>query len=144
MSVLADAARHYLGVRFRHRGRNSTGLDCAGLVWLAYHDLGIDLPDYRLYGPEPHKDGLSRHVAAALGAPVLAAPVRATALSDGDVVVLRFDTEPHHVAIIGSKRYGDRDALTLIHADGLNGRVLEQRLTPDRIERITHVYRRPI
>lgn len=144
MSRLPDAARAYIDTRFRHRGRNARGLDCAGLVWAAYNDLGVTLPDFRLYGPEPHQDGLTRHVEAALGGDVAVAPVAAGQLQPGDVIVLRFEREPHHVAIVGDHDYAGTRALTVIHACGMNGRVLEQRLTPDMTARITHVYRRPI
>lgn len=137
MSALADAARQYIGVRFRHRGRDRRGLDCAGLVWAAYRDLGTVLPDFRLYGREPHRDGLTKHVSNALGEPVSGA-------QDGDVLVMRFEREPHHVAVVGSHDYSGLRALTIIHADGWNGRVLEQRLTPDMVSRITHVFRRPV
>ena len=137
MSALADAARQYIGVRFRHRGRDRRGLDCAGLVWAAYRDLGTILPEFLLYGREPHRDGLTQHVQAALGAPVIGP-------QDGDVLVMRYEREPHHVAVVGSHDYAGTQALTIIHADGWNGRVLEQRLTPDMVSRITHVYRRPV
>ena len=40
--------------------------------------------------------------------------------------------------------FGGTTALTLIHADGDVGRVHEQRMTPDMVARITHVFRRPI
>lgn len=142
--MIAAAARKYTGVRFRHRGRDRRGLDCAGLVWATYHDLGENLPDFRLYGREPHRDGLTQYVSAALGAPVMTAPVFRGDLSDGDVLVMRFEREPHHVGIVGEHDYAGTLALTLIHADGWNGRVLEQRLTPDMVSRITHVFRRPI
>lgn len=137
MSALADAARKYIGVRFRHRGRDRKGIDCAGLVWAAYNDLGVTLPDFRLYGREPHRDGLTTHVRNALGDPV-------DGLQDGDVLVIRFEREPHHVAVAGSHDYAGTMALTMIHACGWNGRVLEQRLTPDVVSRITHVFRRPV
>lgn len=142
MTTLADAARAYIGTRFRHRGRNKKGLDCAGLVKLAYADCGFDAPDFLLYGAEPHRDGLTKHVTAALGEPVLVAPVNHADLLPDDVLVIAFDHEPHHLAIVGSHNYGDQQALTMIHACGWNKRVLEQRLTPD--VRITHVYRRPV
>ena len=142
--MIAAAARKYAGVKFRHRGRDRRGLDCAGLVWAAYNDLGHTLPDYRLYGREPHRDGLTQYVAAALGDPVLTAPVSLGDLSEGDVLVMRFEREPHHVGIVGSHDYAGTLALTLIHADGWNGRVLEQRLTPDMVSRITHAFRRPV
>ena len=141
---LPEAARAYIGTRFRHRGRNARGIDCVGLGVVAYADCGVTLPDFRLYGPEPHRDGMTQHMRAALGEPVAVAPVAAGALQVGDVAVFRFDHEPHHMGIIGDHDYGGTRALTLIHADGMNGRVLEQRLTPDMVSRITHVYRRPV
>lgn len=139
MSRLVESARKYLGVKFRHRGRSPRGLDCAGLPWLAYKDLGVEMPDFRLYGPEPHNDGLISHITNALGYPVHTAPVGANDLQVGDVIVVRFEVEPHHVGIIGDYPLG---GLSLLHADGHYGRVIEHRLSDDVIGRITHVFRR--
>ena len=144
MTDLPTAARAYIGTKFRHRGRNKRGIDCVGLGIAAYADCGVTLPDFRLYGAEPHRDGMTRHMIAALGEPVAVAPVSASALQVGDVAVFRFAHEPHHMAIIGDHNYGGTRALTVIHADGMQGRVLEQRLTADMVARITHVYRRPV
>lgn len=147
MSELATAARAYIGTKFRHRGRSVHGVDCAGLGILAYHDCGVELPDYRLYGREPHADGLIRYMTAALGDPLWQegagewGPLR---LQDGDVIVMRFVREPHHVAIVSEKDYGGKMALNIVHADGHVGRVLEQRLMPDMVDRITHVYRKGV
>lgn len=136
--TVTKAARAYLGTRWRHRGRSVHGLDCAGLVVLAYRDCGVELPDFTLYGREPHRDGLITHMTAALGEPL---PI-STPLADGDVVVLRFDREPHHVAIVAAASYGGTAAFNVIHADGHIGRVLEHRLMPDVLARVTHHYRR--
>ncbi len=146
MGKLADAARGYIGVKWRHRGRTRNGLDCAGLGVLAYHDCGIDLPDYTLYGREPHNDGLIKYLTAALGEPVYEATTAALEphLQEGDVIVQRFDKEPHHVAIVSEVMYGDVHALNVIHAEGHAGRVLEQRLDEAGIRRITHVFRRAV
>ncbi len=141
MSALVAAARRYLGVRFRHRGRTPRGLDCAGLVWLAYSDCGMDLPDFRLYGPEPHEDGLEGYTSAALGDPIALAPVARHQLAVGDVLVVRFETEPHHIAIASDYPTG---GLAMLHADGHAGKVIEHRLSDQYLERITHVYRKPV
>lgn len=150
MSRLIAAARRYVGVRFRHRGRSEKGLDCAGLGWLAYHDCGIELEDFRLYGREPHKDGLVTRLSSLLGDPVAVAPVTAAQLQVGDVIVLRFQGEPHHVAFVGDYFLG---GFSMIHADGeaanpdtpkKPGRVVEHRMAPDHVARITHVFRRPV
>lgn len=84
-------------------------------------------------------DGLVQRVTEALGAPVAVAPVPASTLAVGDVVLMRFEVEPHHVALIGDYVFG---GFSLIHADGHTGCVVEHRMAPDHIRRITHVFRR--
>ncbi len=140
MGKLAEAARGWKNVKWRHRGRSRLGVDCAGLVWCAYRDCGIELPDYRLYGREPFRNGLVTHATAALGEPLSPR----TPLQDDDVLLMRFEVEPHHMAIVVMVEYGDTHALNIIHSDGKNGRVLEQRLTPDMVSRITHIYRKGV
>lgn len=141
MNPLVTAARKYLGAPFRHRGRGPKYFDCVGVGLQAFRDCGVTLPDFRLYGSEPHQDGLLTHLRAALGEEVLAAPVRMADLAVGDVVVLRFDVEPHHVGLLGDYRFG---GLSLIHADGHTGRVVEHRLADKRVAHITHVFRRSV
>jgi NlpC/P60 family len=146
MSIV-DAARVYAvaGTSFRHRGRNpERGLDCAGLVKLAYLDNGVDLPDFTHYGREPFNNGLETHVEKALGAAVLVAPIRESDLRHGDVIIFRFHVNPHHMAIVATVEYGGQPALNIIHADGMSKRVVEHRLTPDMVKRITHVHRRAV
>lgn len=116
-------------------------MDCAGLGVMIYRDVGVNLPDFRLYGREPNKDGLVKYVTAALGNPVAVAPVRESQLQVGDVIVMRFKVEPHHVAIVGDYVFG---GFSMIHADGHSKKVIEHRLAPDHVKRITHVFRRPV
>jgi len=40
-----DIVDKYLGVPFKHRGRDLTGLDCYGLIISIYRDSGINLLD---------------------------------------------------------------------------------------------------
>lgn len=132
MSTLIAAARRYLGVPFRHRGRTPAGLDCAGLVWRAYADLGLVLPDVRIYGREPHRNGLVNAVERAFGVQVERDPI------PGDVLLFRFDREPHHLGIAGDYVHG---GLSLIHAHGMAGKVVEHRLDDLWRGRIMAVYR---
>lgn len=132
---LVASARKYLGVPWRHRGRTAKGLDCGGLPILAYADLGVDLPDLRAYGREPHHDGLTQAVVAALGEPVADGP------REGDVCVFRFTVNPHHVGIITTLPYG---GLGLLHAYGEAGKVTEHRLDGWWLDRITSVHRRAL
>jgi cell wall-associated NlpC family hydrolase len=136
-----------LGVPYKHRGRTARGLDCAGLPWLSYAEEGVVLPDLRRYGRTPFDDGLMRATQDALGVPVWQGAKGQTVprelLSFGDVVVLRFVVEPHHLAIVGDDAmYG----LSLIHADGTLGvsRVVEHGLVEPFVSMIAAVFRRPI
>lgn len=141
MRSISIAARRYLGARFRHRGRSKKAMDCAGLGKLAYADCGIDLPDFLLYGEEPHNDALIARITQALGEPVAIEPVKRYQLQVDDVIVQRFDREPHHVAIVAAYVLG---GFSMIHADGMAGKVVEHRLSDDHLGRITHVFRKPV
>lgn len=132
---LVSAARTLIGKPFRHRGRGPVYFDCAGMVKEAYRLCGVDLPDFRLYSREPNQNGLVEHITKALGNPIN------QPLIPGDVIVVRFDIEPHHVAMVTDYRYG---GLAMIHACGMNKRVIEHRLAPDHMKRITHAFRRPV
>lgn len=138
--TLIEAARTYLGTKWRHRGRSRHGVDCAGLIVLSYRDCGVELQDFTLYGRTPHNDGLVNHCIAAFGPPL----PEGTLYRDGDIVVMRFDRLPHHLAFITKVDYAGQPAKNIIHADGHTGRVLEQRLTPDMDARITHLFRKEI
>jgi cell wall-associated NlpC family hydrolase len=127
VSALVDAARKYLGVPFHHQGRNEHGLDCAGLIVLAYRDIGIELNDIQGYGMEPWNDGLRECVESNLtkvdGEP-----------EPGDVLLLRWRREPQHVAIVTDKG--------IIHAYANVRKVVETGFSPFWRHRIVGVYRR--
>jgi cell wall-associated NlpC family hydrolase len=134
MTDLVMAARKYLGVRFVHRGRRNDKLDCVGLVWIAYRDCGVSLFAPSDYGREPHVDRFRGAIESALGKPV------APPLMPGDVVTLKTLKHPHHLAIVGEHKHG----LSLVHASGEHGRVVEHRLDENYMRRITSIYRRPV
>jgi cell wall-associated NlpC family hydrolase len=118
--TLVESARKYLGVPFRHRGRLPSRLDCVGLIVIARQDCGYEVRnDEKHYGREPHADGLREHLQLEFGQPC-------SDIQVGDIALIAYNTEiPHHVAIVGDYVYG---GLSLIHADGLIGRVVEHRL----------------
>jgi peptidoglycan DL-endopeptidase LytE len=41
---LRDIAERYLGVTYVYGGTTPTGLDCSGLVYVVYHELGVQVP----------------------------------------------------------------------------------------------------
>lgn len=135
--LLVEAARSFLGVKFKHRGRNpSIGIDCAGLVVVSLMKIGIEPYDIRTYGREPYQDGLREVVEKNLGKPI--SPAFA---SPGDIGLFRFDREPHHIGIFGDYLLG---GLSLIHSSGEAGEVVEHRLDSIWKSRICDVYRLPV
>lgn len=141
MSALVNAARGYIGVPFVHQGRSRAGLDCAGLVLAAFRDCGHILPDLKGYGREPNKDALIKTMTLGVGNPIAISPVRESVIQPGDVVAVRYVLHPHHIALITDYLHG---GLGVIHCDGHSKRVVEHRLSPDMIDRITHVFRKPV
>lgn len=41
---IVQNARKFIGTPFRHSGRSTLGIDCAGLLYMAYSRAGIELP----------------------------------------------------------------------------------------------------
>ena len=138
MSRLVDQARKYIGTPFKHRGRSARGLDCAGLIVRCYEDLGSPIPDLSLYGRTPFRDGLMEHVRS-----VADEEVAVSQMQPGDVAVIAFAKDPHHLAIVADDVFG---GLSLIHADGTVtvSRVVESRLTEDKKKQIVAVFRRAV
>lgn len=133
MTEIVSAARKYLGVPFRHRGRSARFLDCVGLIVIAMRDCGREIHhDKPHYGREPHADGLREQLQKEFGEP-------ASEMRVGDVALIAYNTEiPHHVGIIGNYLYG---GFSLIHADGMVGKVVEHRLDANWQKMILETYR---
>lgn len=123
-----EAARSLVGVPYHHQGRNSFGLDCAGLVVVAYRMAGYDIEDVQGYGREPWKDGLRAAVERNF-------PVRVEGDGQpGDVLLLYGIHEVRHLAI--------QSETGMIHAYGVVGRVVETRMDDRWIKRIAGRYRK--
>lgn len=129
---LVNQARTYLGVPFRHRGRSRRAVDCAGLIVCCFKDLGRPVVDLKVYGREPHRDGL-RRVVQSNDLELVSGP-----WLPGDIALMKFVSEPHHLAIFGDYFLG---GLSLIHSYGEVGRVVEHRLDEVWASRVIEVYR---
>jgi len=92
---IINAARNYLGVRYKHQGRTRFGLDCLGLVVRVAHDLSLSNEDSTDYGSVPDGKRLMREMDARLDITMNAKP--------GDVLLMRFDKNPQHLAIMTDK-----------------------------------------
>lgn len=129
-TILATA-RACIGTPFGHQGRiPGLLLDCAGLVIHVAHQIGADYFDVPGYGRQPYR-GLM--VGTLDGQPCLdRVPVIADRLP-GDVLLMRFQREPQHVAICAGA--------TVVHSYADAGKVCEHDLTAEWVVRITAVYR---
>ena len=124
------AARACLGTPFVHQGRiPGQALDCAGLVMAVAQSIGADYQDQPGYGRTP-ANGLLQQALE------MQPCLQRVAMADrqaGDVLLMRFATEPQHLAI-------DAGA-TVIHSYQQVGKVCEHGLTDVWLKRIVAVYR---
>lgn len=124
-------ARTWIGVRWRHQGRDRDGLDCVGLpIVCALKLRGLKIPtnDY----PRASTDNQMIEICRQYLEPV-------ADMQPGDVVVLGFGRQ-RHMAIIGDYPSG---GLSLIHAYLPNRKVVEQRLDDVWAGRILAAFRIP-
>ena len=92
-------SRSFIGVPFRHMGRDRMGLDCIGLPLAVMRELGIPFPDYPDGNYTRRGAGfeLVRHCAVhAQGVPI-------ARIQDGDVAVFQEGQIPCHVGIISHR-----------------------------------------
>jgi len=119
MTSAADilaAARRYVGVPYRHRGRDMRGLDCVGLAIAVARDLGLPHPAHKLfYRPWPDCALLDTLL------PQFCDPAPAPAA--GVLVRLAHLGRPQHLGI-------STGAGTVLHVNGALGRVTESPLRP--------------
>lgn len=138
---LHEAARAYLGVPFRHQGRNpAVALDCIGLLVVAGRDVGlpVDLYDRTDYGKDPVDGTLECHLTAAFGNPVARNPRSVSQLQPDDIVAMDYAGAIRHVGIVGEAC----GRLTLIHtSEGIVNRVTEHGIDAKWLGRIAAIYR---
>lgn len=124
------AARSALDTPFRHQGRVAgVGLDCAGEFVHACRELALPVIDEQGYGRNPYKGLLEQCIERQ---PFLYR-VPKEQMQAGDVLLMRFDGEPQHIAIHAGE--------TMIHAYEKSGRVVEHRLADVWRARVVRVYR---
>ena len=137
---IVTEARTWTGTRYQHQQRmKGVAVDCAGLVIGVARELGLVPATFDVNGYPRRPDGVS------LVAECDRWMYRITRaeMQPGDVIVLRFDTDPQHVGILADYRHG---GLSIIHAlsrgDG-SGSVVEHRLDVTTLKRFVAAYRLP-
>lgn len=121
--VVAEA-RAWIGTPYHHQARvRGVGVDCAGLVIGVARALGIVPPEMDVCGYSRRPDGTSllAHCDCWM------ARVPLDALQPGDVIVIRVEADPQHMAIVGDYLHG---GLSMIHSLDRQGKgsVIEHRL----------------
>jgi len=132
---IVSVANEFVGVPYRHQGRNSAGMDCAGVVILTAHRLVLTEKDTTTYSRRPN--------AAEFTAFMLETGCRQLpygAQEHGDI--LRFNTEgwPVHLGIL---EIDDRGMEWYIHAFALHKKVTRDPLTAEVKRSINSVWRFP-
>lgn len=130
-------ARETLGSPYGHQGRiNGVALDCAGVPIYVARRLGLDVDEVARYGKTPNPMQVRSQLSCYL---------RRVPLDDiqaGDVVWLRFEDEPQHLAVVGDYPLGGHSLIHAYNSAGLN-RVVEHRMDAQWRGRIFAVWRLP-
>lgn len=123
---IVSSARMLIGTPYLHQGRvpgRDGGTDCIGVpvmvAWMRkIKPLSWDVTGYRRL-PDGHT--LMTRLRSEMAAEVSQADMQ-----PGDLLVVDWGRFPHHVGIVGDYHLG---GLSLIHADNVSLKVVEQRLT---------------
>lgn len=126
--TIIGAASAYLGTRWHHQGRSTAGVDCLGLIVLTAQDCGLSVRDQFGYPRQPDGQQLQAELDAQLQ--------RIAEPEPGAVLLMRFEREPQHVAIMA-------DGGDIIHAYATARKVVRHRLDELWTRRIVAVYRFP-
>jgi NlpC/P60 family putative phage cell wall peptidase len=126
-------ARTWLGTRFHHQGRlKGVGVDCAGLVVGVAEAMGLQVQDRTDYTRQPDGTMLQETCDAQL------IQIALEDIRPGDVLLMRFEQEPQHLAFVGDYEFG---GLSLIHAYAQSRKVVETRLDDVWLARVVAAYR---
>lgn len=110
-ATIVEAARRLVGTRFRHGGRSVEGVDCIGLLVVAYAAAGITLNAPNDYPRRPQvRYAFSQ-------ATSFAERISAIDARPGDIVQMNYGNMPVHFGILSDRG--------VIHAAALNRKVVE-------------------
>lgn len=130
-AAIVEHAMACVGTPYRHQGRLiGVGLDCAGVVIHALRAAGVAVVDHAGYPRTPF-DGMLKKMADAEPALI---QVSADDMQPGDVLLLRINTAPQHLAVYVGDGY-------MVHAYSHIGRVVKQRVCSDWRGKVVAVYR---
>lgn len=126
-ALIIRKAREWLGTPYHHQASlKGVGCDCAGLVIGVYAELGMNLPNVPTDYSATPSNGTLISTVSSYGYEV-AVPL------PGDVMVLKFLNEPHHLAFYAGN--------SMIHSYAPVGRVVEHAIDTKWARRIVGYWR---
>ncbi len=134
--LVVEAAKSFIGAKWKHQGRLPTAMDCAGLIALTGIKAGVigsDFQDFTNYDRTP--DGKSfKQMFDGYGIPILFRDAQ-----DGDVVIFGRGTYNFHCGILFFKNSKPH----MVHAYADTGIVMETPLTAKwmRLHTFTYKYK---
>lgn len=114
---IIEAARRWLGVRWKHQGRTRSGIDCLGLIVLVAKELGIADTDEKTYSRRPDGKELLARFRHEMDEVML------NQIRPADVLMFADSLYPCHVGFV-SEKHGQ---LHIIHAHATRRQVLEEK-----------------
>jgi NlpC/P60 family putative phage cell wall peptidase len=137
-AAIVAEARTWIGTRWQHQASlKGVACDCIGLVAGVARSLGLKAadefdttPNLRSYGRQPDPALLLA------GCDRLLERVTLSETDRGDVLVMKFQKEPQHFAIVS-----ELDPPYMVHALAHSRRVVEHRVDALWLSRIVRVYR---
>lgn len=104
---IVAAAKNWVGVPYRHMGRNHYGVDCVGLIIKVAHDVGLTTYDTTNYPKRPKAADLLREMRNYLQ------QVPKGEAGPGDILVIAAPSSPVHMGVL---EVDERGQSWLIHA----------------------------
>lgn len=140
--IVAEA-RQWIGTRFAHQAhKKGVGVDCGGLIGGVCVATGLFPGDWWETEFTAHH-GYSRIPSNAMLEAIchkFMHQIDIAAAQPGDVVLMRFDTEPQHLAILTPYPLG---GLAMVHSYSRAGGVVEHRFSNGWRARVTEAFALP-
>ena len=133
INALIAEARTYLGVPWKHQGRNKKGVDCVGFIILALKKVKVKVNVIKGYARRPDGKRLKEIMDNQPNLTVTQPPYK-----PGDIVLFRIRKDPQHIALLT----GTENQLNMIHSfNGGEKKVVEHIFADYWKEKIVAVYR---
>lgn len=120
---IVEEAKSWIGVPYRHAGRDRFGVDCAGLIIKTAHNCGISDYDTTNYPKRPVPNDFLREMKSHLDR----RPKKEA--GHGSVLVFREPRHPCHSAILEIDERGER---WIIHSYAPARKVIREHLSVER------------